>query len=899
MTQIIKNLDGNDTLAPGNDYNIVSLDFEYSFFGNSDNDTYTGGSGQDEITLGPGSDVIDGGDGLFDEVNGNRSEISFWDKAIGESGSTRFSTRVADFTVDLGAGTYKANWVELFSDGSTGDVVATSSGLLRSIERVTDSAGADRLFGSDNTPATSSGFVVGEWFSVSEGADFVDGRGGIDGLRIGSMQADKIVRDGIVVDSGAGTLLNLDGVIDRFKNIERFELTGNADVFKGGAQDDWVIGGGGGDTLRGGRGFDVLSYSLNSAILVDAESGSVSDGSWVDKFAGFEQIRGSTFDDKMRGSSGRDDFVGDSGDDILRGMDGNDRLDGGSGNDTVLGGDGKDTLLGGKGDDTLDGGEDDDLLSGGDGIDTIDGGGGFDTLDFKINYESATLGVNVTLKNGLAIDPYGNRDTVKNVEKIIGTDVRDLIKGDNLDNEIHGGDGRDNLGGLGGVDVLYGEDGNDSLGGGDDDDQLFGGDGKDILFGGKDNDYIAGNDGNDTLWGEEGADTILGGEGNDAIKDSQVDPSVLAEASLWYPWVQTWVRPHTMEEIVTHFDGLINLMYGGDGKDTISGWGVMFGGDGDDTITGIGWAIGGDGNDVIRRDPTIGSFPFLNVEGGLGNDKIYGLDDYYESDGDPKWIFDMEVSYQYSSAALHLDLETGVADLGAGDRDQLHGVRMVEGSALNDVMSTSLKGGEGIFGGDGNDTLRVRGAELGSEAGGGAGDDRIIITGSATGQNFIKGGAGNDTLVFRSHNWYDDFTTGAGDDRVIVDSSGALLGKLGAGDDFVRTSGGGGRIEGGAGKDTFRIGGGTFSFEGQGGDDTYIFVRGAESCRVAMRKIDHDVIDLSRVITPEISTYAKLKAAIHVSAEDATYLEIDIAGGAVVKIDGLGFDDLSRDMFIL
>jgi len=76
------------------------------------------------------------------------------------------------------------------------------------------------------------------------------------------------------------------------------------------------------------------------------------------------------------------------------------------------------------------------------------------------------------------------------VENVVGTEYRDVISGNPLDNTFWG------------------------LGGND---QLVGGIGSDLLFGGLGDDLLNGGVGNDFLVGGRGADTIQAGGGNDLL----------------------------------------------------------------------------------------------------------------------------------------------------------------------------------------------------------------------------------------------------------------------------------------------------------------------------------------------------------------------------------------------
>jgi Ca2+-binding RTX toxin-like protein len=108
-----------------------------------------------------------------------------------------------------------------------------------------------------------------------------------------------------------------------------------------------------------------------------------------------------------------------------------------------------------------------------------------------------------------------------------GSNIDELIKGNQKPNDLDGRGGNDTLLGFGGDDTLRGGDGNDSLNGGPGNDLLLGGSGQDlvngnlgndILLGGDDNDKVNGGNDNDTLYGESGNDTLNGNQGNDVLR---------------------------------------------------------------------------------------------------------------------------------------------------------------------------------------------------------------------------------------------------------------------------------------------------------------------------------------------------------------------------------------------
>jgi Ca2+-binding RTX toxin-like protein len=118
-----------------------------------------------------------------------------------------------------------------------------------------------------------------------------------------------------------------------------------------------AFGGAGNDTLRGGGGGDQLH------------------GEWGD-----DTLVGGGGDDRLYGSYNNDYLSGEAGNDVLDGGDHDDRLVGGSGLDVLYGRAGNDRLDGGGGQDFLDGGTGDDRLDGGRGPD----GGRDGTRDYLL-----------------------------------------------------------------------------------------------------------------------------------------------------------------------------------------------------------------------------------------------------------------------------------------------------------------------------------------------------------------------------------------------------------------------------------------------------------------------------------------------------------------------------------
>ena len=126
----------------------------------------------------------------------------------------------------------------------------------------------------------------------------------------------------------------------------------------------------------------VSARDLEQGIIARLQNGAIKIGGDTVSVANIEQVRGSSFadriigdlmDNRLEGFAGADYIAGGDGDDYIHGGTGFDELSGGGGDDRLLGsaGDdiiegngGADTLLGGKGDDRQFGGSENDLLRG-------------------------------------------------------------------------------------------------------------------------------------------------------------------------------------------------------------------------------------------------------------------------------------------------------------------------------------------------------------------------------------------------------------------------------------------------------------------------------------------------------------------------------------------------------
>lgn len=205
--------------------------------------------------------------------------------------------------------------------------------------------------------------------------------------------------------------------------------TPGRDTYNGGAGDDYFNSSKGRDTYNGGASnYDQVSFAQDqNGVTANLQAGTATDG-WgnTDKLNSIEMLRGSAHDDN---------FTGNGKANIFRGLAGNDTLNGGKGADQIR----------------------------------------YDK-DFGYGGEN---GVTVRLDKGYAIDGFGDRDTLKSIENVRGSDLADKISGSRGNNRLEG---------EGGADVLLGKAGNDTIEGDSGRDTIDGGSGNDYLSGGADAD---------------------------------------------------------------------------------------------------------------------------------------------------------------------------------------------------------------------------------------------------------------------------------------------------------------------------------------------------------------------------------------------------------------------------
>ena len=103
------------------------------------------------------------------------------------------------------------------------------------------------------------------------------------------------------------------------------------------------------------------------------------------------------------------------------------------------------------------------------------------------------------------------------VNRSIGTDAAEILRGTLAGDEIFGFAGNDTINGFSGQDCIDGGRDHDRVDGGDDNDRLIGGAGNDRLLGDEGRDQLFGGAGKDRLEGGFGRDMLAGGSGEDRL----------------------------------------------------------------------------------------------------------------------------------------------------------------------------------------------------------------------------------------------------------------------------------------------------------------------------------------------------------------------------------------------
>jgi uncharacterized delta-60 repeat protein len=764
---------GADALMGGNGNDSIS--------GLAGNDTLIGNAGDDTLVGGADADSLEGGDG------------SDWANYAGAA--TGVTANLATNLATGGAGNDTMSSIEnlggsSFNDSLTGNA---SSNQLRG------ELGNDTLVGNDGDDALNGG----------GGADSLVGGNGFDQAQYFDATAAVGVNLGTGLASGAAgadTLVGIENVVGSNFN----------DTITGDANNNYLTGLGGNDSIVGGAGFDYADYfSASTAVNVNLGTGLATGGAGTDTLSGIEAVHGSAFNDTLTGDANNNDFNGYLGNDSIVGNGGLDKVwywdatsavtvnlaagtaTGGAGNDTLVGIRGaagsnfNDSLTGTSGDS--------DTLLGGLGDDTLDGGAG---VRDRVAYWNANGSVVINLATGQATGADGT-DQLSGFEDAEGGRFDDTLIGSSGNDRLYGNLGNDSLDGGSGSDwasyggtagainaslvsmTATGGAGNDTytsienVASGNGNDTLTGNSGANTFFADLGNDSVTGGDGNDYIIGAGGNDTLIGGNGTDTV-------------DYLFGQAAAGVNVNLLTGVAT-----------GDGTDSISGFENATGTNANDTITGdtaTNLLQGNGGNDSM-----LGGAARDTLDGGAGNDTLDGgaIDDRAN-------YSDLNVvTYASSGAAVNVNFATGVASDGMGGTDTLANLNYAIGSAHNDTLTGAATFNlfEIFEGGQGNDTIdggtidtitqsnsnRVTyssagsavtvnfggGAHLGAGQGGTAtgthsGTDTLININHVQGSNFSDSFTGSNSFLteqFEGRGGNDTIDGSGGNDLVRYDSA--------------------------------------------------------------------------------------------------------------------------------
>ncbi|OGB58099.1 MAG: hypothetical protein A2503_07505 [Burkholderiales bacterium RIFOXYD12_FULL_59_19] len=736
---------GNDTLK-----NISTIQ------GSAFKDTIIGSSASifEVIDGGAGDDMLDGG-AITNGLNDNRVNYQ--------------STSGAGVVVDFLAGT---------AIGANGSNAGSDS--LANFNQVRGSNFDDTLLGSNRTDVT-------EHFEGRAGNDSIDGRGGFDIVRYGSASTQVVVN--LATGLATGAMGN-----DTLVGIEGARGGSGDDILMGGNPLNGVIltdgltetfrGEAGNDTIDGGQGYDRVDYNSSTVGVVvtlnDTLDGSASDGfGGTDVLRNIEAVRGSFFNDTLTGSNGLfESFEGLEGNDSINGMGGVDRADyrdayssvnvnlgtgtasdGYGGTDTLIGIENvrgsnsyNDNLTGDAANNKLEGLGGDDRFNASAGSDTLDGGSGYD----RANYRGLGVSVTVDMVAGTAVKAGGGTDTLLGIERVMGSELADLMTGSNADDDFSGNQGDDTLdGGAGSDSVWYG---NATAG-------IQANLGTGVVTGGEGTDTLSSIE---NIVGSNFADTLIGSNADNLMR-GDADASGAAPSG---PTGDSMVGGAGFDVVDYRDDpGAVSI--------NLATQRATDGRGGQDTLEGFEEARGSAFNDVITGSSNL---YFERFEGRGGNDTIDGgtiTDTLNQDNGN-------QVSYRNASAGVMVDLGMGIAGGGAGT-DVLININEVRGSAYNDGLKGSNRtdvselfegreGNDSIDGAGGFDIVRFDNATggvtasllTGSASGSGVGNDVFMnvegFFGSAHNDVLTGGLAANGTSVLDGLSEY--FRGGAGNDTI-------------------------------------------------------------------------------------------------------------------------------------
>jgi Ca2+-binding RTX toxin-like protein len=632
----------------------------------------------------------------------------------------------------------------------------------------------------------------------------------------------------------------------------------------GGAGNDVLTGGSGGDQLFGQTGNDILLGKGGNDLLFGGDDNDVLTGG-----DGDDQSFGESGDDRMvwnpgddtdlneggagtdtvevNGGNGAEIFtvtangtrvrfdrlnpapfsidIGTSENLVLNANGGNDSfsatgnlatlikltVDGGTGDDNILGGNGNDTLLGGDGNDFIDGNQGNDVArlgagndvfqwDPGDGSDTVEGQSGTDTMLFNGSAASEQF------------EASANGGRVR-FTRDVGNIVMDLNDVERIDLNALGGSDQVTVNDLARTDVTQV---NINLAG------VLGGTAGDGLA---DSVIVNGTNGNDNIQvvGSGTSAAVVGLAALVTVTNIEAaNDGLFVNAQGGNDHVSATALPANVVSLTLIGEAGNDSLLGSQGDDR------LVGGDGNDFIDGNQGddeAFLGAGDDVFQWNPGDGSDI---VEGEDGTDRLlfFGANiaekiDISANAGRVRFTRDV------GNVVMDLDDIENITFKALGGADQVT-VNDLTGTDVTQV-NVDLAGPGGLPDGAA-DTVIVNGT---------AGDDRVVVAGSATTGTSVTGLAAR-VNVMRADPGRDVLTVNGQAGADVINASGLPGGVIGLslngglGNDNLIGSQGKDLITGGDGDDMALMGGGNDTFvwnpgddndviEGQAGTDTMLF----------------------------------------------------------------------------
>jgi Ca2+-binding RTX toxin-like protein len=714
-----------NTGAAGTD-TLVGIE---NLVGSQFNDTLTGDGNDNVIEGGNGSDTLVGGGG---------------------TDTASYAGATTGVTVSLGLQGAIQNTVGAGSDNLSGFENLRGSAFNDSL---TGDAGANLISGGAGNDTLSPGTTT---VGIS---DVLDGGDGSDTASFAFSAPDISATlyagaDGVAVTQGNGFQ------IATLRNIENLTGGSGNDILTGDSNANVIEGGLGNDFLDGGDGIDTVSFTGSTAATVNlAITTAQNTGFGNDTITNFENVRTGSGADNVTGNEGDNVFFDGGGNDIYNGAGGSDTVDYSGATSTV----------------TVN-------------LNTVAAQntgtyGGSDTITNIENVVGAAAFANSLNGNAL-----GNRFT--------GGSAADVMQGNSGDDYLIGAAGNDIL--LGGTtgalddgsfDTLEGGAGSDYLSGGQGNDILRGGDGDDSLVGGVGNtarQYFTGVDGgDDTFDGGDGSDTavmILDGRlgiGGSTVGIALDLRSLAGNSDITFNGAS--VGSMTSIETLIFRGTTVN--------DTVGGTGAsdnLFGAEGDDVLDG--WY----GNDVL--------------EGGTGNDTLTGgegLDTATYASSLAGVNVDLRIAGAQDTGGAGVDTLSGIEYLtGSAFGDTLRGTddfNLIIDTGIG-AGATALSQTDSLFGYGGNDSIQVTRASGGVATNvnmdGGDGDDMIELRSGALSAALATNVAGLSTATYlalgaTSNDRNVDVVTvdgGAGNDRIILTGVASATVNAGSGNDIVSIS---------------------------------------------------------------------------------------------------------------